>query len=246
MNQRRYRARVREKEWLNEQRVSQLTSLTYHYSMLRGLLVQPQLPPAIRQVGLRGFILKLYGELFRWGMEPESGCRTLRQQQVKFLKTHFHPDVVIESKSYAKGVDFWAAQLDFFTKMHRPRALGDVQVDKVDAEGEIFRAYGQTQLTVTREAIEAFYPYMLMNQDFLAQVVDQTIVLNSKHTFYFDQQNRIRYFVYELDFVQGWAQLIKDPLELVNVVQFRNMDNVYASKETIDEWAHREALYART
>ena len=155
---------------------------------------------------------------------------------MQFLHTHFHPDVVFESTTFAHGIEFLIAQWKVDTLLHRPRMTRAMEVEKIDGEGTIYRGHGQTQLTITRDAIRAFYPHIQWNARLLAQAMNKTINVNWTRTFYFDDMNRIRYLAYDVDFLLGWRQLVSDPVILANVVQFRNMNNGYARQNTLEEW----------
>ena len=243
-NQRKCRAHKKQRVSINIEKLEQLKSINVFYCALRNLLKQKNLPQSIKAAGLRGLIVNLYGELFRSGLEPESNSTSFRQRQLEFIQTHFHPQVVFESTSFAQGIGFLIAQLDLCTALHHPKqpAGRRIEVEKIDAQGFIFRAHGHIQIRITRDAIRAFYPHKFGDQQFLAQVQDRTITCSWTQVFYFDEMNRIRYLVYEVDFLRGWSTLLKNPVELAHVMQFRNMNYSYARKTTLDEFEFTTAL----
>ena len=183
-------------------------------AMYLALIAQGTLMRPTRNVQLRGFVLDMYGDYFRYGVNRKS--QNWFRKQEMFLSFSCDSSFRLAGLTDV-GYKCLLQQLEMFTTIYDQFMLKNFSVERLAAD--IFRFSITVSHVITHRCIQTLFPHMLLEHEFMEQVVGKEMEYEGYVTVIFGSNNKMLEFQTEAQVIQGWFKILKDPVVLQRTLQ---------------------------
>lgn len=156
-----------------------------------------------RILDVRRVILDVYADYFQFGVDPNDTAMYMKQKN--FLQLHF--------KEHESIFHRWSICCSLHEHSHFKRIAIHYVSDN------ILRLVIEMRVIITHRAIAALYPHMLHDSSFCAKAMGKLLTFRATRTCYFNEKNQIQSGVMEPELVQGWYELLQDPVQTAAVMK---------------------------
>lgn len=215
MNQQRYRARSKEKFLALQAEVEEQKNRVQRMLEYYDLIYQKKLLQQAGVVQFRGLVLHSYLDLFRFSVA--NSADSLFEKQRLFLQLNWHEEFKLTPEHVA-GYKPVLQQWQLVSDVSENYSSKKMTIERIDGEGQVFRARMSVELTVKPKSVRVLYPHMISEPDFLYKVVGKQLTFNSTMTFRFGENNQITSLLIENDLASGWMRILKDPILTARVL----------------------------
>jgi hypothetical protein len=161
-------------------------------------------------------VVKEYFHVFRTGwVVQEVGRKRLldEQDQRQFLHSVMDPEVDVDNG--LKGPDVMAEQLIMYSTFIKFIRLTMKSYDIVVADDSVVvQTKSRLRFRVLRNTIESIFPHVIGDECLVAQLVGQELEPMVDVTFFFNSTGKCCKYKVDLDFVEAFAGIVKDPSKL--------------------------------
>lgn len=201
LNQRRYRARLKEKKALQDAIIQEWQDKVDCVKAYKNLLRHGTLLKQTRFTEFRGVIVQMFAQLFANGVNSTQSHKYAAQ--ASFLQFNLDRDC-------CHGVEVILAHFEKYTLIHREFQLKFQSIKCL--EPTIFQLSLLAKMTLTRATIAALYPHMLFDRKFLDQIAaGRKLQYRINIRFHFaPNTNKIVHIQFEHQLAQGWCTLLKN------------------------------------
>ena len=222
MNQKRYRAKSKEKERALNGEVQEQRNRIQRMSEYYDLLYQRKFLQQDGAVQFRGMILDSYFDLFRFSAAKPTD--SMFEKQRSFLELNWHNEFKLTPQSNT-GYKPMLEQWELTSQVSEKYTSKKIAIERIDADGQVFRFRMTVELIVTPSAVPMLYPHMITEPSFLYKVVGKQLVFDSIMTFRFGENNQIISLSIENDLASGWMKILKDPILIARMLKQSQFNN---------------------
>ncbi|GMF13985.1 unnamed protein product [Phytophthora lilii] len=161
-------------------------------------------------------VVKEYFHVFRTGWAvQESGRKRLlgEQDQREFLHSVMDPEVDVDNG--LRGPDVMAEQIIMYSTFIKFIRLTMKSYDIVVADDAVIvKTNARLRFQVLRDTIEMIFPHVIGDECLVAQLVGEEVEPSIGLTFFFNSEGKCCRYNVDLDFVEAFSSIVKDPEKL--------------------------------
>ncbi|GMF13984.1 unnamed protein product [Phytophthora lilii] len=161
-------------------------------------------------------VVKEYLRVFRAGWAvPESGRKRLLDEQDQRAFLHSVMDPELDVGNGLRGPDVMAEQIILYSTFIRFIRVAMTSYDIVVAEDSVvIKTQAKLRFQVLRNTIEMIFPHVIGDECLVAQLVGQEVEPSVGITFSFNAEGKCCRYELDVDFVEAFAGIVKDPRKL--------------------------------
>ncbi|EGZ06389.1 hypothetical protein PHYSODRAFT_253277 [Phytophthora sojae] len=161
-------------------------------------------------------VVKEYFHVFRTGWAVQEVGRKRRmgeQDQRQFLHSVMDPEVDVDNG--LRGLDVMAEQILMYSTFIRFIRTTLQSYDIMVADNSvIIKTQATLRFQVSRNTIEMIFPHIIGDECLVSQLVGQEVEPPIGITVYFNSEGKCCKYQVELNFVEAFATIVKDPKKL--------------------------------
>ena len=143
---------------------------------------------------------------------------------VEFLTAALAKTFTLGPESTGLDADAFIHQWQLYTRLFcvrnvRVDALAVIDAVQEDGGGPVIMTATRWTGVVTRDAILVVFPHVIDNEPLIARVAGKRLVTHGPRLFFFDAHGRIARCDVCLDFFRAFAELLQDPVLVLEVVR---------------------------
>ena len=200
--------------------IEELKRRNFDAAMYLGLIAQGPFLRHSRNLQVRSLILTLYGDYFRYGINRNNA--SWFQKQERFLLFNCHESfrlLGLSRHGYKPLVEQWEKWMLVYDRVVMNRKT--VQCVSPD----IFKFTVETSYVITHRSIQALFPHMLVDPEFMERVVGREIRTEAVITAIFGAENKLLSFQTEAQMMVSWFRLLQDSVLLKRAFDQSFMDS---------------------
>ena len=207
-----YRSRkLKSRQDAAEEAVDELKDKIFNISLYLALVAQRNLlkPPRVQL--LRGLIIELMSDYFKYGATPEQDP-VLFEKQKSFLQFHISKDFKINLPGAQSGYQPLLQQYMMATVIHDGYEMQKELVACIDSTSETYMLIEEGSFIVSHRTILGLYPHMLDHPEFMKKALGQTLRCRITTFIRFDENNKIISIYMNRPIAEAWCNLLRDPV----------------------------------
>ncbi|KAL3664644.1 hypothetical protein V7S43_010393 [Phytophthora oleae] len=161
-------------------------------------------------------VVKEYLRVFRTGWSlQETGRKRLIDDQDQRAFLHSVMDPELDVGNGLRGPDVMAEQIILYSTFIRFIQVTLKSYDIVVAEDSVvIKTRAKLRFQVLRRTIEMVFPHIIGDECLVAQLVGQEVEPSIGITFSFNAEGKCCKYEFEVDFIEAFASLVKNPRKL--------------------------------
>ena len=189
--------------------IEELKRRNFDAAMYLGLIAQGPFLRHSRNLQVRSLILTLYGDYFRYGINRNNA--SWFQKQERFLSLNCHESsrlIGLSRHGYNPLVEQWEKWVLLYDRL----VMNIKTVQCVSAD--VFKFTIETSYVITHRSIQALFPHMLVDPEFMNRVIGKEIKTDAVVTAIFGAGNKLLSLQTEAEFLVSWFRLLQDSVLL--------------------------------
>lgn len=221
--QQRHRDRQRQLEMLCEKRVRDLHAQNVRLVLYQRFLKQMRSLELPHLMQLRGLVVELYGDYFRYGVDAHD--ENYYEKQIAFMELHFSRECILHCPTRTRGYYGLIEQLKVYTDLYDRFEAITQSVERYDATGSIYSLSQKVRVTVTKRAIGTIYPHMMYDREFMKKALDKVLVFHYNLVLRFREgTSTIEAVHIDHQIPEAWCNLLQDSLLTARLLDRANID----------------------
>lgn len=196
------------------QQIEDIKRATQHMRTFHAQL--PEYATSNSIVARRQTFVKLYGEFFKYGSDPNAMGGNDNDIQVAFMASHFTSKSVSTANSH-RGYAFLEEQYKMYTFLFDDFLAEPIAPRQLDPEGHTYVLDQRLSMTITSRAIQALFKDLAYDPMFKQKVVGKRLSVDFRTSLRFDFADQVESLSTEASYAEAWFQILGD-LKLVSEV----------------------------
>lgn len=197
--------------------IEALKQKIFRAAMYLAMIAQGTLLRPTRDIQLRGFIMNLYGDYFKYGVDRKKERWFEKQEMfLAFSCDETFRLITALPVGYKPLLEQWEGLTIMYDK---------VLVRKLKVEGvgaEVFRLSTMVSYVITHRSVCASFAHMLLDHVFMERVIGKQIQYPAIITAIFGAENKLLTFETEVQLIPAWSRLLKDVVLLQKAFELAN------------------------